>query len=146
MTYSSGYTSLGDSEALVLNIISNNQSRDIMWLIWVNLILNCIIYLMVRILCSISQDVLTLKGYSDISLFLGKPGIDVFKSVQYICQFTSLDFHIILMGFVVSSISFFFSPVENLLQGLTPEKFLKFGIFPSESSSPHRVTETVSIK
>ena len=32
--------------------------------------------------------------------------------------------------------------VENLLLGLTPEKFWKFDIFPSESSSPHRSTET----
>ena len=30
-----------------------------------------------------------LKGYSAISMFLGKSGIYVFKSVQYICQFIS---------------------------------------------------------
>ena len=38
---------------------------------------------------------LTIKGYSAISLFLGKSGIYVFNSVQYLCQFTSLDFYII---------------------------------------------------
>ena len=42
---------------------------------------------------------MTLKGYSAIYVFLSKSGIYVFKSKQYICQITSLDFHIILDGF-----------------------------------------------
>ena len=42
---------------------------------------------------------LTIKGYSVISVFLVKSGIYVFKSAQYICQFTSLDFHVIPGGF-----------------------------------------------
>ena len=55
MTYDGGYMSLGDSETLVLYIISNNQSRDMMCLLWVNLIFNCIIHLMVRI-CDALRD------------------------------------------------------------------------------------------
>ena len=34
-----------------------------------------------------------------IVVFLDKSGVYVFKSAQYICQFTSLDFHIIPCGF-----------------------------------------------
>ena len=45
------------------------------------------------------------------------------------------------VGFVVSPVGFLISPEENLLLGLTPEKFGKFGIFSCESSSPHRGTE-----
>ena len=37
---------------------------------------------------------LTIKGYWDISLFLGRSAIYTFKSVQYICQFTLSNFHI----------------------------------------------------
>ena len=43
---------------------------------------------------------------------------------------------------ISSSMGFVVSPVENLLLGLTPEKFRKFGILPGESSSPYRRTET----
>ena len=50
------------------------------------------------------------------------------------------------VGFVVSSLDFLISPVENLLLGLTPEKFWKFDIFPGESSSPYRGTETGCIQ
>ena len=46
------------------------------------------------------------------------------------------------VGFVVSPMSFLISPVENLLLGLTTEKFWKFGIFYGTSSGPHRGTET----
>ena len=42
---------------------------------------------------------LTLKGYSAISVFLGQPSLYIFKSAQYIRQFTSLHFQIILGGF-----------------------------------------------
>ena len=45
------------------------------------------------------------------------------------------DFHIIPASFVIS-------PVRNLLPGLTSKNFLKFEIFPGESSPPYRVTET----
>ena len=41
--------------------------------------------------------------------------------------------------FVVSPMGFLISSVQNLLLGLTPEKF---GKFPDESSSPHWGTET----
>ena len=44
--------------------------------------------------------------------------------------------------FISSPVGFFISPVENLLQGLTPEKVWKFDIFPSGLSSPHWATET----
>ena len=44
--------------------------------------------------------------------------------------------------FISFPVGFVISPVENLLLGLTPEKFWKFGIFPGESSSHHRGTET----
>ena len=42
---------------------------------------------------------------------------------------------------ISSPVGFLISPEENLLLGLTPEKFGKFGIFSCESSSPHRGTE-----
>ena len=86
--------------------------------------------------------VLTLKGYSVISVFLGKSGIYVFKSAQYICQFTSPDFHIIPGGFCSLPGGLPYLPSGNLLLGFTPKNFLKFDIFPGESSSPHRGTET----
>ena len=44
--------------------------------------------------------------------------------------------------FILSPAGFFISPVRNLLLDLTPENFLKFEIFPGESSRPHRGTET----
>ena len=50
-------------------------------------------------------------------------------------RFSPQDFHIFPGGFVISA-------VRNFLLGLTPENFLKFEIFPGESSSPHRRTET----
>ena len=40
------------------------------------------------------------------------------------------------VGYVFSPLGFIISPVENVLLGLTPGKFWKFGIFPGESSSP----------
>ena len=49
------------------------------------------------------------------------------------------------MGFAVSPVGFLISPVKNLLLGLTSEKFWKFGIFPGESRSPCRGTETVCL-
>ena len=51
-----------------------------------------------------------------------------------------------LVGFVVSLVGFVISRVENLLLGLIPEKFWKFGIFPDESSSPYGGTETGCIQ
>ena len=51
-----------------------------------------------------------------------------------------------LVGFVVSLVGFVISLVENLLLGVTPEKFWKFDIFPGESSSPYRGTETGCIQ
>ena len=44
--------------------------------------------------------------------------------------------------FISSPVGFLISLVENLLLRLTPEKFWKFGIFPSESSCPYRGSET----
>ena len=44
--------------------------------------------------------------------------------------------------FISSPVGFLTSPVENLLLGLTPQKFWKFGIFPSELWSPYPSTET----
>ena len=43
---------------------------------------------------------------------------------------------------ILSPAGFVISPVKNLLLGLTPENILKFEIFPGETSSPHRDTET----
>ena len=48
--------------------------------------------------------------------------------------------------FILFPAGFVISPVRNLLLGLTPEKFLKFEIFPGESSSPHQGTETGCFK
>ena len=45
------------------------------------------------------------------------------------------------VGFVLSQVGFLICSVEDSLIGLTPKKFWKFSIFPSESSSPYRVTE-----
>ena len=84
---------------------------------------------------------MTLKGYSAIYVFLSKSGIYVFKLKQYICQITSLDFHIILDGFRCLPSGFSYLTGGNLLLGLTPEKFCKFCIFSGESRSPHRGTE-----
>ena len=44
--------------------------------------------------------------------------------------------------FILFPAGFVISPVRNLLVGRTPEKFLKFEIFPVEPSSPHRSTDT----
>ena len=41
-----------------------------------------------------------------------------------------------LVGFVVSLVGFVISRVENLLLGLTPEKFWKFGIFRGSQAVP----------
>ena len=46
----------------------------------------------------------------------------------------------------LSLTGFFISLVRNLLLGLNPENFLKFEIFPGESSRPHRGTETGCLK
>ena len=44
--------------------------------------------------------------------------------------------------FILFPVDFVISRVKNLLLGLTPEDFSKFEIFPGESSSLHRGTET----
>ena len=44
--------------------------------------------------------------------------------------------------FILSPADFVISPVGNLLLGLTPKNVWKFKIFPGESSSPHRGTDT----
>ena len=74
-----------------------------------------------------SQGFYTLKDNPATSMFLDQPCI---------FHFTSLNFHVIPDRFLNSS------PLEKLFPGLTPEKFRKFHIFPSRSSSPHRGTET----
>ena len=51
-----------------------------------------------------------------------------------------------LVGFIVSTVGFLIFPLENVLLGLTPEKFWKFGIFPGESSSPSWGIETGCLK
>ena len=56
------------------------------------------------------------KGYFVISVFLGQSGICIFKSVQFIRLFISLDFISSPLGFVVS-------PVENIFLYLVPENF-----------------------
>ena len=63
---------------------------------------------------------LKITHYSSLSVFLGQSG-----------QFTSLDVHIIPLGFVVSL-------VKNLFLGLTPENCLKIWHFPQsfEQSPP----------
>ena len=43
---------------------------------------------------------------------------------------------------MLSPAGFVISPVRNLRLGLNPENFLKLEIFPDESSSPYRDTET----
>lgn len=77
---------------------------------------------------------MTLKCYTVISLFLCQSGISIFNSVQYIRQFTSLGFCIILIGFC-------FLPGRKFTPGSHPIKYLKFEIFRGELSSHHRGTE-----
>ena len=78
-----------------------------------------------------SQSFLTLKGFSATSLFLDKSGL---------CQFTSMNFHIIPIGFPDAS------PLKKLFPGFAPENIWKFYIFPDESSSPRWGTETGRFK
>ena len=48
--------------------------------------------------------------------------------------------------FIVSPVVFVIFPVKNLFLGLIPQNFWKFNIFPGESSSPHRGTDTRCVK
>ena len=66
---------------------------------------------------------LTLKGYSAISVFLGKSGLYDFESKHYICQFTSLDFHIIRGRFL-------YIPGGKFTLRLHPRILLKIWYFP----------------
>ena len=67
---------------------------------------------------------MTLKGYSAISVFLGKLDIHVFSQCNFFYQFTSLDIHMIL-GFVVP-------PAENYYW-VSPRKISENFTFSPES-------------
>ena len=75
------------------------------------------------------------KGYSAISVFLDQSGIYVFKSVQYIFQFTSLDIHITHGGLC-------HLPGGNFTPRSQNGKFLKTFHFPRRVEQSHRGTET----
>ena len=60
----------------------------------------------------------------------------------YVCVCVCVCVRVCVCVFYLKQFVFVISPVRNLLLGLTPENFLKFEIFPGESSRPHRVTET----
>ena len=95
MSYGSVYTSCGNSVAMVsYNHIKQSFQRDVIWLLWVNLIFNCIILLMVHIFSSILKlkDALTMEYFIKFHLnlkvtcmFLGLSGKYIFKSAQHIC-------------------------------------------------------------
>ena len=68
---------------------------------------------------------MTLKDYSAIYVFLSKSGIYVFKSKQYICQITSLAFHIILDGFRCLPSGFSYLTGGKLTTRSHPGKVLK---------------------
>ena len=64
---------------------------------------------------------LALKGYLAIHVFFWQPGICIFKSVQYICQSTLLDFHIWCISL---------SPRWKIFFWLSPRKsFEKFTLY-----------------
>ena len=103
-----------------------------MSLLWVNFNFNCIIHLIVRILnlkrwtwwlMQFFWRFLTLKGYSAISVFLGKSGLYDFESKHYICQFTSRDFHIICGRFL-------YLPGGRFTLRFHPRILLKIWYFP----------------
>lgn len=62
---------------------------------------------------------MTLQVYSATSVFFGQPGLYINKSAQYICQFTLLDFRIILDWFLCL-------PNGKPTPVSQPGKFLKF--------------------
>ena len=119
---------------------------DLLWLLWVNLIFNCIINLMIYILGSnlnpsdawIANTIF--YKFFDTRLFghfcvSGQSSICIFRSAQYICQFTS-------MVFLSSAVDFFDFTVENLLLGVATESLSKVGFFTGESRSLHQGTGT----
>ena len=71
---------------------------------------------------------------NQVYMFLSQSNIFI-SSPRWIFIFSQV-------GFVVSTVGFLISPMKTLLLSLTPEKFWQFCIFPVESSSPYRGTET----
>ena len=70
--------------------------------------------------------------------------INVYIYNIYIYMYIYIYIYVYIWGlrfFMLSSVGFVIFLVRNLLLGLTPEKFLKFGIFPNDSSSSHRGTD-----
>ena len=120
-----------------------------MSLLWVNFNFNCIIHLIVRILnlkrwiwqlMQLFWRFLTLRGYSAISVFLGKSGFYDFESKHYICQFTSLDFHIIRGRFL-------YLPSGKFTLRFHPRILLKIWYFPRwVEQSPPGYWERVYLK
>ena len=140
----SGYTSFCDSEIIVSYIIWNNQYREIgcnffhnftlttlliwqliywvpFWILKDALIANAIFQNIFWQL-KVTQPVLCF-WINQLYMFLNQRYVFVSSSHCFFMSF--------MVGFVVT-------PVENILLGLTPEKFRKFGISPSEVSSPHK--------
>ena len=136
MSYNSSYTSVGDSDTTFsYNHINQSVPHDVLGApldkfdFYVNYLLDG------SYIGFYSQKAFRHKVTQTFLWFLGQSGNYIFKSTQYICQFTSLVFHIIPCRFRwVPGRKF--TPTSQL------GKFLKFDIFPGHSSSPHRDTKT----
>ena len=77
---------------------------------------------------------MTLKVYSANSMFHGQLGIGIFKSVQYICQFTLLDFH-------YHPRSVFFPTRWKTHSWMSLQKISEHSSFPRWLSSPYQSNE-----
>ena len=81
---------LGDIETTVYySHIKQSVQRDILWLVRVNLIFNCMIHTLED---GLIVHAIFPKAFWHLS---GKSGLHVFKSAQYVFHFTPPDFHII---------------------------------------------------
>ena len=109
-----------------------SPERCIMTYLWVNLSFNCIIHLMVRLL-----DLTTNKIFHTAfwHLKVTQPLLCYSVNLAFVSSPSRI--------FISSPIGFHASPVEKLLPGLTTEKIWRFYLFSGDSSSPHRVTETL---
>ena len=124
MSYNSSYTSVGDSDTTFLyNHINQSVPHDVLGApldkfdFYVNYLLDG------SYIGFYSQKAFRHKVTQTFLWFLGQSGNYIFKSTQYICQFTSLVFHIIPCRFrCVPGRKF--TPTSQL------GKFLKIWHFP----------------
>ena len=148
MSYDSGGMSLGDSEI----------NYDFFWSFmtfdfWSNYSTLYVIYKCQNI-CIKNQVIYLLKSNT---LLFSKPSKDIYyiyiHNIYYIymvCVFVCIFYlkqFVFLWGsprkiLTLPPAGLVTSRVRKLLLGLTPKNFLKFEIFPGESSSPNRATET----